>query len=180
MDISLLLWTVFALILFWCIGLYNRLMRLRARAIEVQLALEKHVLACADLVNTHLTTGALLGAADVDPEWLDVLVAAQELDNMLRAPHSGRLDEAAIAPMSAGWNALQAAWQLAVDRQSDLAGPVVPPDLALSWEAAVLKVRVVGGGYAQIVDRFNASIVEFPARLVAGLFGFKPAGQFFP
>jgi LemA protein len=179
MDLSLLLWVFFALIVFWCMGLYNRLMRLRARAKEVLSALERHVLACADLVSKHLTTGALLGAADVDPEWLDVLVAAQELDTMLRAPHSSGLDEAAIEPMSAGWTALQTAWQLAVDRQSDLAGPVVPPDLALSWDAAVLKVRVVQGGYTQIVDRYNTSIAEFPARLVAGHFGFTPAGQFF-
>jgi LemA protein len=178
MDISLLMWAIFALIVFWCIGLYNRLMRLRARAIEVLSALERHVLACADLVSKHLTTGALLGAAEVDPEWLDVLVASQELGNMLRAPHSSTLDEAAIVPVSAGWSALQAAWQVAVDRQSDLAGPVVPPDLALAWEAAVLKVSVVHGGYAQIVDRYNESIAEFPARLVTGFLGFTLAGRF--
>jgi LemA protein len=179
MDVSLLMWAVFALIVFWCLGLYNRLMRLRARAIDVLLALERHISACADLVSKHLTTGALLGAAEVDPEWLDVLVAAQKLESMLRLQNSSALEAAAIAQVSAGWAALHTAWQVAVSRQSDLAGPVVPPDLALAWDAAVLKVRVVHGGYAQIVDRYNESIVEFPARMVAGLLGFRPAGRFF-
>jgi LemA protein len=178
MDVSLLMWVAVALAVFWCVGLYNRLMRLRARAIEVLLALERHVLACSDLVNSHLTSGALLGAADVDPEWLQVLTAAQNLGNLLRAPHPSVLDESVVAPFSAGWTELQTAWQVAVSRQSDLAGPVVPPDLAQAWDAALLKIRVVQGGYAQIVDRYNASIVEFPARLVTGLFGFTPVGQF--
>jgi LemA protein len=178
MDVSLLLWVAFAFVVFWCVGLYNRLMRLRARAMEVLLALEKHVLACSDLVCRHLTVGALLGAADVDPEWLQVLKAAQNLDKLLRAPHPCALGERAIAPFSAAWAEFHTAWQVAVDRQSDLAGPVVPPDLAQAWDAASLKVRVVQGGYAQIVDRYNAAIHEFPARLVTGLFGFTPAGQF--
>jgi LemA protein len=177
-DISLLLWGAVALTIFWGVGLYNRLMRLRARAMEVLLALEKHVLACVDLVTNHLTTGALLGAAEVDPEWLQVLTAAQKLDKLLRSPHPCTLGEQAIGPFSAGWVELYAAWHIAVGRQSDLAGPVVPPDLAQAWDAASLKVRVVQGGYAQIVDRYNASIVEFPARLLTGLLGFTPVGQF--
>lgn len=179
MDISLLLWIAFALGVFWCVGLYNRLMRLRARAMEVLLALEKHVLACSDLVSGHLTIGALLGAAEVDPEWRQVLKAAQNLDKLLRAPHPALLSERAIAPFAAGWAELDAAWQVAADQLNDLAGPVVPPELAQAWDAASLKVRVVQGGYAQIAERYNASIVEFPARLVTGLFGFTPAGQFF-
>ena len=178
MDISLLLWVAFAIGVFWCVGLYNRLMRLRARAMEVLLALEKHVLSCSDLVSGHLTTGALLGAADVDPEWQQVLRAAQTLDKLVRAPHPCAIGEQALARFAAGWKELHTAWQVAVDRQSDLAGPVVPPDLAQAWDAASLKVRVVQGGYAQIVDRYNASISEFPARLVTRLFGFRPAGQF--
>jgi LemA protein len=178
MDVSLLLWAAFALLVFWCVGLYNRLMRLRARAVEVLLALEKHVLTCSDLVSRHLTTGALLGAADVDPEWQQVLKAAQNLDALLRTPHPSSPGERAVAMFSAGWTELQAAWQVAVERQSDLAGPVVPPELAQAWDAASLKVRVVQGGYAQIVDRYNAALAEFPARLVIGLFGFTPAGQF--
>lgn len=178
MDISLLLWIAFALMVFWWVGLYNRLMRLRARAMEVLLALEKHMLVCSDLVSRHLTTGALLGAADVDPEWLQVLKAAQNLDNLLRLPHPCALGERAIAPFSNGWTELHTAWQVVVDQQSDLAGPVVPPELAQAWDTASLKVRVVQGGYAQIVDRYNASIMEFPARLVTGLLGFAPAGEF--
>jgi hypothetical protein len=74
---------------------------------------------------------------------------------------------------------LQAAWQVVLEQGGDLAGPVIPPELTQAWEASALKVRVVQGGYAQIVDRYNASIAEFPARLVAGHFGFAPAGQFF-
>jgi LemA protein len=178
MDVSLLLWGAVALVAFWCVGLYNRLMRLRARAAEVLLALEKHALICADLVCSHVAVGALSGATDVAPEWRQVLRAAQNLDSLLRVPHPCELGERAIAPFSAGWTELRMAWQVAVDQQNDLAGPVVPAELAVAWDAASLKVRVVQGGYAQIVDRYNAAIVEFPARLVTRLFGFMPAGQF--
>ena len=179
MDFSLLLWIAFALLVFWCVGLYNRLMRLRSRAMEVFVALEKHVLVCSDLVSQHVTTSVLLGAAHMGSEWHDVLRAAQNLESLLRTPHPCTLDSSATAPFSDGWMQLQAAWQVVLAQDGDLAGPVVPPELMQAWEASALKVRVVQGGYAQIVERYNAAIAEFPARLVAGLFGFAPAGPFF-
>jgi LemA protein len=178
MDLSLLLWVTFALLVFWCVGLYNRLMRLRARGIEVLLALERHALTCTDLVNQHLASRTSLEPGELGLEWKAVLQAAQNLSTLLRAPHQCALDAAALAPFSAAWEQLRDAWQTTVDQHGDLAGPVVPLDLMQAWDAASLKVRVVQGGYAQIVDRYNESINEFPARLLAGLLGFAPAGHF--
>lgn len=178
MDVSLLLWIACALFVFWGVGLYNRLMRLRARGMEVLLALEKHALACADLVRKHLTEGNSLAPTDLDPEWQQVLHAAENLETLLRTSHPRVLDATVVTPFALAWVQLQTAWETVVNQGGDLAGPVVPPELTQAWEAASLKVRVVQGGYAQIVDRYNTSAAEFPARFVAGLLGFTPAGHF--
>ena len=55
MSASLLLWMMLAVSVFWGVGLYNRLMRMRARGLGALGSVEKHMRVYADLVREHVT-----------------------------------------------------------------------------------------------------------------------------
>ena len=50
MNSSLILWMTLALSIFWSVGLYNRLMRMRARALGALVSVEKHMRHYGELV----------------------------------------------------------------------------------------------------------------------------------
>lgn len=179
MDLSLLLWLVLAVLLFWGVGLYNRLMRLRARSLEVLGVVEKHASACVVLVKQYVSaSGGGDGSAAVGSLWGGLNAAASHLEQWLEQPRSMPLQPEAVQSLSAAWAAMHAAWLEACEGPTDLAGPVMPPDMQEAWSAASLKVQSASGGYNQIVARYNEAIQQYPARWVAGLMGFHLAGPF--
>ena len=179
MDLSLLLWLVLAVLLFWGVGLYNRLMRLRARSLEVLGVVEKHASACVVLVKQYVAApGGSDGHAPVGAPWVGLHAAACRFEQWLEQPRSMPLQPDAIQSLSAAWAAMHAAWLDASEGPTDLAGPVMPPEMQEAWSAASLKVQSASGGYNQIVARYNEAIQQYPARWVAGLMGFHPAGPF--
>lgn len=178
MDLSLLLWLVLALLLFWGVGLYNRLMRLRARGLEVLAVVEKHAGTCAALVRQYVAAPNAEGSVEVDAQWSNVHVAAGHLEQVLAQPRPVSLQPSAVAALSDAWAAMQAAWLEAGAAPTDLAGPAIPPDMQEAWNAANIKVQSASGGYNQIITRYNEAIQQYPARWVATLMGFQPAGPF--
>ncbi|MDR7308601.1 hypothetical protein [Rhodoferax saidenbachensis] len=176
MDASLLLWLLLAALVFWSVGLYNRLMRLRARGMEVLQVLEKYMRACAAVVNVALSDGAKTD--DKPPaEWAALAKAIQALDAAWKLPRPNPLASESLMPLAAAWDAVHAQWLAASDVPADLAGPSVPPELRADWDAGVLKVQSARGGLNQILGRYNEAIRQFPASVVAGVMGFLPAGQ---
>lgn len=178
MDLSLLLWLALALLLFWGVGLYNRLMRLRARSLEVLGVVEKHASSCAALVKQFVATPHDEGQALVDAHWVTLHAAATRWEQVLAQPRPAPLQPGAVAALSAAWAAMHAAWQEASDWPTDLAGPAMPPEMEEAWIAASLKVQSASGGFNQIIARYNEAIQQYPARWVAALMGFHAAGPF--
>lgn len=178
MDLSLLLWLVLALLLFWVVGLYNRLMRLRARALEVLGVVEKHASTCVRLVGQYLTAPQDEAQVLVASQWADVHAAALRLEQVLAQPRpTTPLQADAVAALAAAWTRLHTAWREASDGPIDLAGPVMPQEMQDVWTAASLKVQSASGGFNQIIARYNEAIQQYPARWVAALMGFHVAGQ---
>lgn len=184
MSGSLLLWIFLALTIFWGVGLYNRLMRIRARGRDALGSVEKHLKGYATVTHSHLlgmgvpeeavkgTGGELL----LPPEWAELLGALRALENACKTARSAPM---AIAPMEALGQHLQEVAQAWADLSSapaDLAGPAVPDALQKEWEEIAQRVRMACGGYNQIAARYNEAIGQFPARLVVGAMGFQPAG----
>lgn len=176
MNASLLLWLLLAALVFWGVGLYNRLMRLRARGMDVLQVLEKHMRASAAVVSA-----ALSEATEVDnklpAEWEALSAAIQALDVAWKLPRPNPLAAASLTPLATAWDTVQAQWHAASDVPADLAGPSVPPDVRADWDAGVLKVQSARGGLNQILGRYNNAIHQFPASAVADVMGFLPAGQ---
>lgn len=178
MDWSLLLWLVLALLLFWGVGLYNRLMRLRARGLEVLGVVEKHAGTCVSLVKQYVATPDDQGQILVAAPWADVHAAALRLELVLAQPRPLPLQPKAVAAISKAWAAMHGAWLEASEGPTDLAGPVMPSEMREAWAAASLKVHSAGGGFNQIIARYNEAIQQYPARWVATLMGFHAAGLF--
>lgn len=178
MDISLLLWLVLALLLFWSVGLYNRLMRLRARGLEVMGVVEKHAGACAALVKQALVPQGELEARVRVPTWAALESAASHLEHVLAQARLTPLLPADVRALSEAWSAMQSTWEQGCGAPNDLAGPVMPAEVLEAWGTASNKVQSASGGYNQIAARYNEAIAQLPARWVVRTMGFAPAGIF--
>jgi LemA protein len=182
MNGSLLLWTVLAVLLFWGVGLYNRLMRMRARGFSAFGSVEKHLREYADLAQGQLQRfqsgqdGFPDVPGDVPPEWRSVLCAIEALDDALKAARANPLAIEPLAGLKQAMAVLLHVWASLQAVPADLAGPVLPHDIQAQWDAIAHRVETSRNGYNQIVVKYNEALVQFPARLVIGLMGFKPGG----
>ena len=77
-----------ALAIFWCVGLYNRLMRIRARGFDALGSVEKHLKAYAAAVQVHLEEGGVKRIAD-----------ERRVDRIVGV----KVDLRAIGDLGAGW-----------------------------------------------------------------------------
>lgn len=183
MSGSLLLWMALALAVFWSVGLYNRLMRMRARGRDALGSVEKYLRRYADLVNGHLSvSGASLAQAasvstdHLPPEWGHLLDILQTLERTLKDARGMPLAVEPVARLAQALSALQETWARLCDAPADLAGSPVPDTMRMQWDAVTVKVEAARGGFNRILTKYNEAINQFPARLVAGAMGFKPAG----
>jgi LemA protein len=182
MDGSLLLWGVLALCVFWGVGVYNRLMRMQARGLRALGSVEKHMRLYVDLVREDLAQGAAVQvhapATDQSPDdWACLLSALAVFEHALKDANTGVLRDAALAQLGQAFDAVQTAWRGLNAAPPDLAGPVVPAAMRTQWDAVTQRVETARGGFNKIVAQYNEALAQFPARLVAGMMGFKPGGM---
>ncbi len=179
MTSSFLAWSVAAILVFWAVGAYNRLIRLRAEVntcfSQVQGQLEQQV----GLVNSVLPADPR-EALDDDLAFLaQIQAASAQLAACLDAARPRPLDHERLAAIASAAQVLTRAWERA-EREDlhDLAGPQLPA--ALTDDRARL-VRLTEDAVQQFdhaVDRYNHAIAQFPAVLLAWIFGFKPGRRF--
>lgn len=181
MNSSLLLWLVLALCVFWSVGVYNRLMRMRARSLRALGSVEKHMRLYADLVRDDVAQGAASHAQKTSPDrspddWVVLQSTLQGFEAALKDVGVSALRYEPLDQLGHAFDTVQNAW-LAVDSAPpDLAGPVVPAAMRLQWDVTTQRVETARGGFNNIVTQYNEALAQFPARLVVGMMGFKPSG----
>jgi len=168
MNYSLLLWALLATGIFWGVGAYNRLTRLRARAAESFVPVEKCMHSYAALLDTH---GHEPAAAV--PEWLQVKGLAVALEPLLIAALKVPVDLDAVLRLEAGHSALQSAWKALNDTPADLAGGVIPEALKTEWDAAAIKTQMAWENMQEAVQNLRVATKQFPASLLVGSMGLK-------
>lgn len=183
MPWSFVLWFVLGVLLFWSVGAYNRLVRLRSAALEAFATLDAQLMKLVDLLQSSLPAAAsppavtqpgdLLG--DVASLWDGLRSALSQFMASLAAARAHPLDRDAMAALSAAQGVLAMAWQRLQHEAHDLAGAAVPETLQLQWEQLALPARVASEHFNLAVARYNEAIAQFPALLLARLFGFKAA-----
>lgn len=178
MPSSIVLWSVAAVLLFWAMGAYNRLMRLRADANAAFAALEGELAKQVALVRECLPPPEATQPAPLDGEpafWSGLHGAATQFAASLAIARARPLEPDRIAALGAAQDVLAMAWERAErDDAHDLAGPRLPETLTARRAQIVMQTHAAIEHFDQAVLRYNEGIAQFPAVLLALLFGFKP------
>jgi LemA protein len=178
MPTPIVLWTLAAILAFWAVGAYNRLMRLRADAIAAFAVLETELTRQVELVRGQLPPPEATQPASLEPEgsfWAGLHGAAAQCAASLAAARARPLDPPGIAALTAAREVLGMAWERAErDDAHDLAGPRLPDTVVARRVQLSLQTHSAAELFNQAVGRYNAAIGQFPAMLLAWLFGFKP------
>jgi LemA protein len=178
MPTSLLSWLLAAVLLFWAVGAYHRLMRLRADAHAAFAAVESEFGKHVELVREHLPGADLTQPAPIEQEstfWAGLQGAARQFATALAAAHNRPLDTRRVAALNAACDVLVVAWENAEhDDTHDLAGPRLPDTVVAQHSQLALQTHAAIEQFNTAIARYNAGIAQFPAVLLAWLFGYKP------
>lgn len=170
-------WLLLALLLFWAVGAYNRLIRLRSAALQTFGGLDTYMVRLIALMGEYQAArGAVEGPRAPGADTHAALGAATtQFGASLAVARARPLDAEAAAALSAGVHVLEAAWQAVV---REAAAPDVPDALA-PWirqrEQLALQSATALEQFNTAVAQYNQGIAQFPASLLAWLFGFKKA-----
>ena len=182
-GVEIALWLLPAALLFWSVGAYNRLVRLRAQVktafalLAVQLAgyaimVEDCVKSSPDQVSPEL----LAQAADNALAALAALHGAcTQFQASLRVASARPLGAAGMAALETAHGTLQVAWERLLEQA--IARPELAPAASrIQWAEQTRSATHAMAAFNQAVLSYNAAIAQFPALLLARAVGFRPAG----
>ena len=181
-------WLVLGVVVFWSVGAYNRLMRLRAQAIAAFAALDGHLGLYVVLVDDYLTaaSGLALALTDAAPRsagpasaWAGLQGASTQFGVCLRVARKQALDAGAMAALQTAYATLQISWQRALQKYRASQEPNAPsgqPQWTEQWTENTRLATHAMAEFNRAVLAHNAAITQFPALLLARLFSFRPAG----
>ena len=163
MSSSVVLWLGVAVLLFWAVGAYNRLVRLRSQGLAAFAVLE-------GLLSQFLPI-ASSGRPDLD----GLAACVDQFRVALKMCRSQPLNGATIGALTMAYETMCLSWlrqrQLAQQRGST----ELPEALPLRWEQLVAQTEMARADFNKVVARYNAAVNQFPAVLLARLFGFRTA-----
>ena len=169
---ALWLWLVLALLVFWMVGAYNRLVRLRAQVRVAFHAVDQCYGQYLRLVDTHMPPSA---HEALSAEQAGMRGAVVQFDNSLRAARREVLDAAALAALHAAHTTLHVWWARLLEAATPAAG-----DLSQAWKDGwadtARQTADAVSRFNQAAERHNAAISQFPALLVARLFSLGAVG----
>jgi LemA protein len=174
MSTSVLFGLLAATCLFWCVGLYNRLMRMRARGLDALGSVEKHLKNYSSLINVQFPDEE---GSFIPLEWSGLVSNVKALDVQCKAARAAPLQMEPLQALAQTVDAIENEWTQLRERPADLAGPTMPEAMQKLWDEAALKVKTARGGFNQIVERYNEALDQFPASLVVKMMGFNVAGK---
>jgi LemA protein len=172
-------WITAAVAVFWGVGGYNRLVRLRSDANTAFAALESELTKQVRLVHAVVppeeeqTQSQFTGGSAF---WGGLQGAAAQMAATLASAKAKPLDPERIAALGAAQEVLSMAWDRAErDDAHDLAGPRLPDNFSSERQQLMRMTLAAAEQFNQAVARYNEAIAQFPATVLAWLFGFQPA-----
>ena len=177
MDLSLLPWLVAAVLVAWAVGAYNRLVRLRAAIHAAFAGVEAQLLPLVKLADLLHTEDDEPVAGEEEPEFVAPIEAASaQLAASLAAARLRPLDADRIAALRTAGEIWAQAWDRAEREDAhDLAGPQLPDTLSANRAMRLQQAEAAAHQFNEAVARYNRAITQFPAVLLAWVFGFRPA-----
>lgn len=167
-----------ALLLFWTVGAYNRLMRLRNDILRSFVPVDRQLTLRHTLLQRRIDALAL-----AMPEHAETLAALQAACAQAQAA----LTHARSHPGAVGaLNSLRLAEHILHETRgrvplsdaadADPAVPADPAELGAQLAAAETALQFARGRFNEAAMEYNKAVQQFPTRLLAGLFGFRMAG----
>lgn len=176
---SLLPWGIAAIVLFWTVGAYNRLVRLRSQAKATFAKLDAELTRQLQLVQTCIPPEEEQQASQFSGGsafWGGLQGAAAQLAATLQSAKARPLDPDRIAALGAAQEVLTMAWDRAEHHDAhDLAGPRLPENFSSERQQCVRMTIVAAENFNTAVTQYNEAIAQFPAVMLAWLFGFHKA-----
>lgn len=173
-------WIFLAVLLFWAVGAYNRLIRLRSAAIQAFGGLDAHLMRMMSMLGEYEATQV------PEPSPSDaraaLWAATTQFGASLAVARARPLDAGAAAALSAAQQVLDTAW-LTVAREAEdrhaAQGEGADQNALSAWsirrDEHLAQNATAQAQFNDAVGQYNAAITQFPARLLAWLFGFKKA-----
>lgn len=185
---SLPLWIAGALLVFWFVGAYNRLVRLRTAALQAYAALDTALVRQLDFVQAR-------GQGEAPTPWdlsagASLQAAAAQLATLLATMRPRPLDPAGMAALGTAMHVLLRAWMHlhpdsvvsfepdgTLSRPAPLGDADEPPSegAALAWPEPSAAAEIARSRFNQAVAQYNAAISQFPALVVAWIMQLRRA-----
>lgn len=174
-----------AVVFFWAVGAYNRLVRLRAAVSKAFAALDEQLLRQLVWLQGNLPASMRGGASTAPAELQDEATAAWARLQAAGEQFAVALAQARARPMQAdlmaslvlSHEAMRTAWQSALQE-------AVQPDAVPSaermqerWMRLLHQAVPLRAAFNDAAQAYNQAIAQFPASLLARLVGFRPAGS---
>jgi LemA protein len=160
--------------LFWCVGVYNRITRLRARSLEAFIAVATSLHRFRPLVLAHIDPSKL---TETPTTFQQLLLQLERLDQLAKDAQTCPWDKVALAELTSSGSEVSAIWGVLRTAPADLAGAALPDSLMQDWDANSRALQHAIGGFNQILADYNEAISQFPATVITSFIGFKPAGH---
>ena len=171
MSDSVMVWVFIAVLLFWSMGAYNRLVRLRSHGISGFATLEGFLTQYVMMVKSNFPASDE-GCSEA---WLGLAAASDQFSACLKVVQSKPLHGPAMQTLQTALETLTLCWSRLRDLPPDLAGSALPVTLQTQWENVAMQAEVARMEFNKRVEIYNEAIHQFPAFLLAWVFGFKSA-----
>jgi LemA protein len=178
MGEHLIWWLLAAVSLFWAMGAYNRLMRLRSQGVNAFAALEVCLRQYVELVKDNFPQGlTLLDGHDDEAiiTWRALAAAADQFQVSLKVVQQQPLNAPTMKALITAFDTLLSCWLRLVALPTDLAGAAVPASLQSQWEQLGVQASLAKKEFNRNVENYNQAIDQFPAMLLAWAVDFKSA-----
>jgi LemA protein len=178
---SVIWWSLSAVLLFWSVGAYNRLVRLRSHALRSFAAMAVPMRRYAEMVKSCSVNPSNLTdpVGDTPTQaWAGLLGAQAQFSASLGVALTRPLDSTAITALTVADTVLHMAWIQATSERLDALGTPLPETLGIQWNDARQQIHAAAQTFAQAVLSYNTAVTQFPALLLAWLFGFRTATPF--
>lgn len=184
---SLASWIVIAVLLFWFVGSYNRLVRLRATVLQAYGALDAALVKQLDFVQASIAAAAPDEAAPLNGSLSSIAplqAATTQLSTLLGATRLHPLDAGGMAALATALQVWIGAWRrqhpddvTVFDADGTLSrpAPLLPGSVAampgvfepIAWPEPSAAAEIARSQFNLAVAHYNAAIAQFPALLVA-------------
>lgn len=184
MSDSVLLWSVVAVLLFWTMGAYNRLVRLRSQGLVAYSSLEGLFKQYLLLVKAHCPeqpaapvwqAATIPGDEDFYAAWAALAAAADQFNASLRVAHSQPLNGPTTSALRTAYETLCLSWSRLRGLASNPVGLALPDGLPAQWDQLGVQAEMARADFNKTVANYNQAIGQFPTFILARGFGFRPA-----